>query len=514
MTDTRLVHPTGPQRSNIHWARLYPAAERRVLHLELVTLIGITIVTGLYARPLLEEWGFIDFFNHNGLLQYGDLVRNFPLRPLQGVPLALDWLLSGGRSAGFSVGFAVLLVAKYLAARWAVTRTVPSPSAWVIAILAVVLVPWAGQWHLRYSPAQLSAMFLFLALGAVLRASRELSWRWVVLGGSAIFLMLASYQALFLCGIALPLVAFLARPSVHDGRAPALRRAAAGAAPVVLGVGLYGAYSLVVTSLLGGAGYEGALLNTSGDRLTSISGVWSVISTIYTTAYVRSSNDLILFGALLGCLIGPAAAGLRRRWAAPIYCVSLLVAIALLPLLALPYAVNPAFLTDPERVGFPISVGFVLVCLTVLSRLSGSLPGLGVLRAGAVVLALVASTTFAAAGSFEDYELQRAVLVQTGALAASAGASSVVLRDQTGVLGDVYTLYPPTLTIALRARGVDIEAVICTPTGVDRIDPVARQLQIPTTPRCEDLPPTSGPLLLLDATQGAHGIVVRPAPAS
>jgi hypothetical protein len=264
----------------------------------------------------------------------------------------------------------------------------------------------------------------------------------------------------------------------------------------------------LITSVVGSTGYEGSVLNTTDGRLTSVSGIWNVVSTIYSTAYVGNANTVILFAALLVCLIGPTAALQQVSRAVVHRCVVVIICVAALPLVALPYAVNPAFLADPERVGFPISVGFVLLCFTVLSRCSKAESDIGVLQAGALVLALLATTTLGAMHDFRDYEIQRTVLVQSGALAANAGASSILLRDQTGILGDVYTLYPPTLTIALRARGHAIEAVLCTPTGVDRVHPVARRLGIPTTPRCEELPPPSSGSLVLDATGDAHHIAV------
>ena len=35
--------------------------------------------------------------------------------------------------------------------------------------------------------------------------------------------------------------------------------------------------------------------------------------------------------------------------------------VLLLPLMALPYIANPSWLGDPDRIGFPVSVGFVLL---------------------------------------------------------------------------------------------------------------------------------------------------------
>jgi hypothetical protein len=116
---------------------------------------------------------------------------------------------------------------------------------------------------------------------------------------------------------------------------------------------------------------------------------------------------------------------------------------------------------------------------------------------------LLATSGYTAATAAREYQIQRALLVQTAQLAARDQASSVVVRDQTGELGDVYSFLPPMIEVALRTRGVQLSVTICTPAGIERRHEDADRLQIATTPACEALPPTGS--LVLDAAWGDEG---------
>jgi hypothetical protein len=512
-TDERAGDVTRRVLSPRQMLRTVTAPENRLFLCEGATLLVVVGISALYARPLLEEWGFISFFNAHGLGGYRDFVTASPLRPLLAVPDAIQWLLSGDRPAGNAVGFAVLLLAKYGAARWAVRRELPGPAAWVVAALATTLLPWPGEWHLRYSAAQLSAVFLFVALGAVFRSSPRLSVGWISLGGLSISLLLATYEALFVCGVLLPLLPFLVRQP-GDSRVSSRRhlgRLVRSSTPVALGMALYGLYALIITHTVGNAGYEGVLAHSARYRIDTLSGLWGITSTLYSTTYLESPMSVIVMVALLGLLIVPGAIGARMSALPAKEYLAMGAAVLLLPFLALPYAVYTPFLHDPERVVFPVSVGFVLLCIAALGRVDVSQRSLSLSTSLLIVSGLLGTTAFAAAQAFRDYDLQRTVLVQTGALAAQRGATSVRLQDQTGVLGDVYTFLPPTLETALRARGQSVTAILCTPTGVDRYHPVARRLGIATTPRCDQVPATTGPVLVLDAQWGPTGMTVTPA---
>ena len=206
------------------------------------------------------------------------------------------------RTIGFAIGFGLLLIAKYVALRWAVGPFLPLRAAWLVAIAGTVLLPWSAAWRMRYSAGELSAIFLFLALGWVLRTRGRLRLVPVVDAAVAVGLMLATYQALALCACALPAVALAGLPSPPVPRADAVRvwarRVVLAWAPIALGGVLYGIYSLIAVKLVGSAGYEG-VLNDSQTNMLTPSGVIDALPTMYRTAYSRLPWTLPLLGALL-----------------------------------------------------------------------------------------------------------------------------------------------------------------------------------------------------------------------
>jgi len=184
-------------------------------------------------------------------------------------------------------------------------------------------------------------------------------------------------------------------------------------------------------------------------------------------------------------------------------------ATLLLPLLGLPYAVSSAFLHDPERVGFPVAVGLGLIAVVAAAR--GSTDRFGPVTVALISGVLLVVSAVPAASAARQYRIQRDVLVQSAVQAARANAGAVIIRDETGELGDVYTFLPPMIEVALRTRGAHFAATICTPAGTTRHHDAASRLGIATTPDCVAIPPGNG--LLLDATwDGSGNVVLRRAP--
>jgi hypothetical protein len=119
----------------------------------------------------------------------------------------------------------------------------------------------------------------------------------------------------------------------------------------------------------------------------------------------------------------------------------------------------------------------------------------------AVAIPVLLTTTIDASGWHRHYVIEDDVLNQTMNLVRERQARSVVLRDFTGTLGDIF-VYQSVFEEALSARGLRITAILCTPLGVDRVGSVARRLGTQTSPRCEDTPAPPG-ALLLDASASA-----------
>lgn len=500
----------------------WAAIRRRVPLLDAGTVVAIFAMALYFARPLLEEWGLALYFRVHGVDSYVTLAKKFPLRPLQIAPSAVQSALFGEGSLAFAVTFGLLLVAKYAALRWAVGPFLPARVAWLTACLGTVLIPWAAAWRGRYGPAELSAAFLFIALGGVLRSREQGRVKWIVVAGVAVGLMLATYQALVVCAALLPVVALVGLPPPAVARDEAvrvwIRRVAVAWSPIALGGALYGIYSLLAVDAAGSAGYEGVIVDSTTNRL-SVSGAWSSIPDLYRTAYNDTPWALPLFAGILALLVGGPISTLASRRARTAWTVGLGAALVLLPFMALAYIASTSYLRDADRVGFPVSVGFVLLTLTALLRFAdaGRFPTPPAierqlaLAIPVVVAGLVLWTLPLARANLRDYQAEDFLLSGTAIAVRDAHAKSVVVEDRTGTLGDIYTLYQSAFWSALTLRGsVVTTATLCTPVGVDRIAPVAAALGVSSTPRCEDVPRAKPKPLVLQVVAVPGGLALQP----
>jgi len=461
-----------------------------------------------FARPLLEEWGVVLSWRQLGTWHYWDQAQVHILRPLESIPAWFYSLLGGGRLYGFAVGFGILLLIKYAAGRWAVATVLSRPGQWIVGSLSAVLVAWPGAWRLRFSPAQLSLAFFLLALGATLRNRDAFRWKWAVLAGVGTALMLATYQALLICAVVLPLVALLATTEpLPPTRREVLRALVRTAGPIVAGIAAYAIYALIAKSTGDGQQYEETLYS-SGDALNSISGVRSAISDLYRTAYVNSTLTLPLLAGFAALLARPALTEAAGHRAVARRLAGVFVAVAALPLLSGVYAFASAHRVDPDRVLFPVAVGFVLLSVVLLARYR-TRPGAALTWpwAGAIVAVLLFSSGVDGVVRHRDYAAENSVIGAVTRVAEEQHPSSVVVRDYSGTLGDVYRLYPPTLSQAVAVRGATVDATICTAAGVARYQPEARLLHVEVTPSCADLD-VEGKPVVLDAHSAPDGWTV------
>jgi hypothetical protein len=114
---------------------------------EAATVIALFALACAFARPQVEGWAVIATFQKAGFL---GAIYNFhvgsPTRLIEQVPLGVATQIG---APGISVGivYATLLSLKYLIARWAIAPVIAAPSAWVLATLAAVMLPWSAHWR-------------------------------------------------------------------------------------------------------------------------------------------------------------------------------------------------------------------------------------------------------------------------------------------------------------------------------------------------------------------------------
>ncbi|WP_338665121.1 hypothetical protein VQH23_08090 [Pararoseomonas sp. SCSIO 73927] len=439
---------------------------------EVLTVLVLAAASLWAVRPLLEEWGLFRAYNAVGL---GYQVQIFPLlsmRPLHLTPSALQWLVGGGQVWGVGIVAALMLVARYYVVRWAVTPVLSPTRRWAFATACTVLIGWPALWLARFHPAQLTATLLFVLLGLSIRLSIRRALLPYILGALSFCALLMVYQALALLVLTLPILACLWVPPGQSADMRArLRRSARTAVMVGLGAVLYAAYVLVIYVVMDGA-YEVSVV--TGSAQTGLTALLRNIPLIYKAAFERSPESLGLLIMLL-CI---AAHALNRRGGAA-HAVLGILAVLCLPLLSLIY-LNPVHIQDPERIMFPIACGAVVVLfgLFALSVEGSDGRPIHIVFVGALLVSGLVSASEARG----RWNFQKDLAKQVAELAATTGSREIALRDETGLLGGMYTFFEGILSDAVAVSGVEVRVGLCTSSGVDRLYRYTNQY--PLIPRC------------------------------
>jgi len=487
------------------------STHRQLRIAEFLTLFVLGLLTMWSVRPLLEEWGLFNAFNQQGLGFMKQFATSTPLRPLHLLPTALHWELGQGRSIGVALGTVVLLFSRYFIARWAVSPILSGTDRWIVATLAAVLLTWPGAWLGRFGPAQISAVYFLIAFGCAIRLHRRWSLGPAIGCVLSILFLLATYQALALLLVALPLFALIwnaPAAQADRGLLQAYRHEIAVAATIAFAFIAYGVYAVVV-SQGGSGGYESTLAESSG-RLLTVSGIAAHVGRAYATAFGGHAAVLPLLLAVAFHLFHGQnfPQGLRHPHLALLGVAGFVLS---LPLFSLIY-VNELHIGDIERVQFPVATAFAVGCFSLLAwRCRKTLtPATSMVQACIVVGAVLAASLVSAYHVKKYALVQKAVLSQTLAALGTQKPASILIQDASGTLGDVYTFLNPLLTDALAVTGHYIPAIICTPLGVDRLHPDAQRYPIGTTQRCEELPPQAAPVLVLTARIENGALTLRP----
>jgi hypothetical protein len=468
--------------------------------LTLLVMLGFVLSS---VRPLLEEWGVINALNAQGFDYLRAFMPEIIMRPLHLMPYAMEWVIGNGRPVGVAAGVAVLLLMRYFVMRWAVSPFFHGHGRWILATSAAVLVAWPGVWLGRFSSAQMSAVFFFAAFGFAARLFGRWSVAWVIGCACSVLLLLMTYQGLALCLFAIPLVSlFWRRFGDANAAEVSIKERGQGAAriffSVSMGFVIYAVYWLVMSQRATQVGYEGALAS-DGSRLLSLVNLWSHIKLAYATAYGQEAT-LLPFLVLIAFFLYWNRTGMANSAKALVFmALAIFLSVALLPLLSVIY-ISDLHIRDVDRVLYPVSIGFVLICVTVAMQCHDRKQGKSGAPGASIIVAALLTASGLAAYQVRHYaKVQKLVISQTLNAVSQHNGPSVIIRDMTGTLGDVYTLLPPTLTDALALYGRNIATTICTPFSVDRIHPVARRYPIPSTPRCEELPAAPPGTMILSA---------------
>lgn len=467
-----------------------------------IALIILVIAAVIFVRPQIEAWSISRAFMEASaespaaiaayVMSY--VQAQFP-RALEVIPMAAGSLSGGGAPIGWGIAYGSILVAKYLAARWALSKFLAPRQVAVLAILAVVMIPWEGQWRGHNVPMQAAALFLILAVGTILRCRDQLAWAPAIFTSVFVAMSLMSYGALLIPSLALPLMAALA-----PGRS---------AWPAVIAR----TFPLVLLPILAFAITTALMLLTAESRWTALANFpqhpsdnpLDAVALLYSTALFNSSMALIALPLYI-FLLSESSETTKR---ANLTYISIFFLI-ILPWAALPFATSYSYIKDSERVGLPVAFGFFMLCTLI------SLVARCELRRSVAAI-LIATTTIAAVanayGSWRPYgELQRPVLEQVARLVKRAPGKPVLVRDATNRLGDVFTFQHQNIfRDALYVLGVDSKLVdLCLiETPANRFHPDFVQLEFPLSPVPECAPPVAGSLVLDVQWKDRRPVVIR-----
>lgn len=473
--------------------------KRQLIACEIATVIILLGLIFWSVKPLLEEWGVLNAFNSRGIAFIFDNGLSIAMRPLHLTAYALQWLLGNGHPFGVTAAVGVIMMLRYIVVRWAVTPLIKGQTRWLLATLAAVLIGWSGAWLGRFTPATLSAVFFFAVLGFSIRLSHKWSYAWALGCIISTSFILLSYQGLAFCLLVMPLLPLFCTDSVKKSKIETLHSIIRISFPIGLTLIIYGLYSIIMT-LKQPEGYEATLAGDSA-RLLTLEGFINHINTAFSTAF---GQELLLLPILIFIALfihwyhTPDTINPKYLMFDKVK-VSLLV--VLLPCLSTIY-ISSAHIRDTDRVLYPLSVGFVIVCVLIaIKNRNANINNQKSNHAPFIIVLILLTSSIITASHVKKYAtIQSDVLNQTiSAIDNNHSTSSIIIRDMTGTLGDVYTLLPPIMTDALAINGKKIDATICTPISVDRLHPIAQRYPIPSTERCEEMANKPNGTLILTA---------------
>jgi|GEM_PF-831795 Predicted glycosyltransferases len=469
--------------------------------------VGAVLIALQHFRPweggLLEDWSFAVKWLRYGWSFFPEELPSTLGRPLHHLPVAIGLALGDGGIVGqFAVLAVVAVLQFFVVLRILATRPIPRTVTLVGAFAAASHPLWAAGDILRFLPAQASALAFWIAVACWFRVSDGGRRRVAVGGAAAIALGLLSYQAL-------ALTAVLAAFAIWAIRSRGLGRLGLIVGATVAATGLVGLWSVVIAPRLVPRSYESTLGNSFPSPVDSIV---AVLRTLVTEA------PWIVVVAVVSCvaLAAVALTRLMSRRAAGVLGAMILVS----PLTGLTYATSPLHLNDPERIGFPVSTTIVVAILIGIAALPWGRVGTPttIVASIAAALACVVGTAFGIA-QWTGYGLtqQRALELVAPAVADAEGDEVVLVRDSSGILGDVYTLLPPHFTFAsLVTTGDPTVIELCTETGTPRNHPIAARYPIGTTQDCDVVAESYGTGRLVTMKEWEGGSlrveIVRPNP--
>ena len=212
--------------------------------------------------------------------------------------------------------------------------------------------------------------------------------------------LLMTYQGLAICLLAIPVSLLLVDFFQEKGEGGCGKKYLVSFlrsfVSILCGFLLYALYYLFIMRIIGNSGYE-AELSIDVSRLLTFSGFMSHTMAAFHTAYGIQFFVLPFFLAIV-FLVGYQNMSLKNRY----FLLSIFMILVMLPILSIIY-VSGLHIRDPERVLYPVSMGFFMVMFMVLS-VSGKIMDSDIPSGNIFVSLIIISSVFIYSFEFREYK--------------------------------------------------------------------------------------------------------------
>lgn len=461
--------------------RVPDTLRRRWLSVLLGTALCFSLRVSLWPFGLLEEFGLSLAYSQRGLKGFTDILPTFSGRPLALVPSYIGLYISNGGFAGQYAVAGLISACQFMSVLWAFSPLIRDYRLrWGLAFLVASNPLWPAGFLLRYQPAQLSALLFLIWVGFDIRAidedRRRTNW---LFGGIALVLCLLSYPALAVVPFLL-IVPICIYGSHRLGKRPSNQRLIAVFSSTLIAITTSLIYTAKISPSIWPTAYEG------GAAVPKLSDIGTLISKSQRTLLAsRPFLSVFAIGAFL-LLIPVIDRSNNVRLLTMRSSIMTFLIWCCIPLVALPYSSFRLHLGDQDRILFPTTLAMFLF-IGILLDFWNSDRLASLFLFGIFLLAFAMSVN--SVGTWRREGKLNSVLIAqvVGAVESGGTSSGYVVVDHSGRFGDVYTMLPPYLQIAVTNIVPETRSVLlCTARGVPKKHPVAARFPIATTEECDD----------------------------
>ena len=164
-------------------------------------------------------------------------------------------------------------------------------------------------------------------------------------------------------------------------------------------------------------------------------------------------------------------------------------------------------LRDPDRSTFAVSVFFVVIAYLITREWESYARKPYI--AGIIALIILLNTVPTIYQVFTYKNTQASIIKQLLPIAQNNKSKKILLKDNTGSLGDVYTFLGNTISEALAYNGFVSNITLCTPSGIDRRHIQAWRYPIPSTELCEKISLSPSDYIVIDVSWGDQGYKLK-----